>query len=82
MAGYFYMAAYSLDLFMVRERPVDFSAKVANCMNVETNLSESDRGWAYFSAGSVVNGCNPCIQSCLFGPVEETSWSRIKTFSR
>lgn len=78
VAGYFYAAAYSVDTFQITPRPVDSIAKVANCQNSETNLTMDALGCAHFS-NTTTTGCNPCVQNCFGDPVEETTWSRIKS---
>jgi hypothetical protein len=81
VAGYFYVAAYNRDALFVTPRPVDAQAKVADCQSVEAFLFPSDLGCASFSSEGT-HGCNPCVSGCFFDPVETSTWSRIKTFSR
>lgn len=84
VAGYFYVAAYTPDMFKIIPRPVDGKAQVAKCSAEEINLSLADLGFVAFSAGGTDTGCNPCVQvngndtDCSGVPVQRTTWSSIK----
>jgi hypothetical protein len=80
VAGYFYVGAYSADRMSVKKRPADMAAKVADCSSAEAPpLGDEDLGFVHFSAGAATLGCNPCVMNCMPVPVEETTWSGIKT---
>ena len=75
-AGYFYMGAYSNDLFAITVRPVDGVAKVASCVaeeDVVTTGTPSHLGSAGFGN---VTGYNPCG---LITPIQSTTWSNVKS---
>lgn len=74
-AGYFYLAAYSPDVLEITPRPVDGSAKVADCSGREYTLEgngvhhdPSYLGRAAFSAGGVTPGYNPCTAPAMEPP--------------
>lgn len=77
-AGYFYMGAYGPATFRVIKRPVDNTAKVADCGSVETIVPEGALGFAAFSSGAVTEGCNPCLVDCAPVAVVPTTWSKVK----
>jgi hypothetical protein len=80
VAGYFYAGAYSADRMSVKKRQADNAAKVADCKSSEAPpLGDEDLGFVQFSAGAITLGCNPCVMNCGGVPVEETTWSGIKT---
>jgi hypothetical protein len=65
VAGYFYMAAYSPDVFHVIPRPADRMALVADCQAVESMpLALRSLGRVAFSSGAATPGCNPCVENC------------------
>jgi hypothetical protein len=81
VAGYFYLGAYSSDVLRVLKRPVDNSARVADCLWIEPPpLEAGDLGFAAFSAGGAEPGCNPCLIDCLNSPmpVTPTTWGGVK----
>jgi hypothetical protein len=78
-AGYFYIGAYTADRMSIIPRPVDGWAKVADCSAKEDNLtgqSPSALGYVDFGTGS---GYNPCA---TIVPVQEATWSSVKTLFR
>jgi hypothetical protein len=92
VAGYFYLAAYSPDVFRVIPRIVDGYAKVADCNGAESRpLEPGELGRVAFSAGAATPGCNPCVDDCTTSsphgnpiqpqvvPVQATTWSHIKS---
>lgn len=80
VAGYFYCGAYSTDAFWLTARPVDGYMKVADCEAQEIVLDAvSSAGMARFTLGGDDDGCNPCTYSCFQSPVQNTTWSRIKS---
>ncbi|HEX7879514.1 MAG TPA: hypothetical protein VF720_08895, partial [Candidatus Eisenbacteria bacterium] len=80
-AGYFYLTAYAPSTLKLIPRPIDMAAKVADCGSLEIPLAASELGWASFSAGATVPGCNPCVQNCGIVGVEPSTWSSIKTLN-
>ena len=80
-AGYFYLTAYMPATLKLIPRPVDGAAKVADCGSMEIPLQPPDLGWASFSAGATVPGCNPCVMPCGMVPVEQSTWSSIKALN-
>jgi hypothetical protein len=80
-AGYFYMAAYTPGTMRITPRPVDSSAKVADC-NAFEDIIESDTvtrtpshlGTAGFGTGNP--GYNPCG---LNTATQATTWSNVKS---
>jgi hypothetical protein len=85
VAGYFYVGA---------SRPIGFKSyrgpwtdrKVADCDGKEWPVSAGLLGYASFSPGAEIEGCNPCLDDCQSGsgsssgvPIRTTTWSRIKT---
>lgn len=80
-AGYFYLTAYSASTLKIIPRPVDGAAKVADCGSLEIPLNPGDLGFAAFSAGQSVAGCNPCVQRCDMVAVQGSTWSKIKTLN-
>jgi hypothetical protein len=84
LAGYFYLGAYSLDRLQLVPRPVDGLAKLANCSAVEIPLSAGDLGYASFSQGARLKGCNPgLVSDCLVQvPVLTTTWGGLKALYR
>lgn len=82
-AGFFYMGAYGPDELRIVRRQVDNSAKVADCASAEAPaIPEGALGFATFSAGESVSGCNPCVVDCAPVAVQPTTWSGIKTLLR
>lgn len=80
LAGYFYCAAYSPDLFRVIPRPIDGKAKVADCSSNEDLIggtgypgSPPHLGVLKFSASGTEQGY--CYVDL---PVQTTTWSGIK----
>lgn len=79
-AGYFYCGAYSADVMALTPRPVDGTAKVADCLSNETVIGgtgfpvnvASHLGTVKFGGGA---GYNPCG---AITPVQSTTWSNIK----
>jgi len=81
VAGYFYMGAYTPDVMRVTPRPVDGTAKVANCGSVEDIVFAGDDAHTFLGAvgfGPGMQGINPCGRELVL-PVETTSWSAVKT---
>lgn len=80
VTGYFYLGAYAADRLQLIPRPVDGFAKVANCLGAEAVVPEARLGFATFSAGGLVPGCNPCDGPCRSPvPVQMTTWGGIKS---
>gem|GEM_PF-1543336 len=52
---------------------MDNLAAVANCNAVVFNLLPSDLGSVEFSGGGMTAGCNPCVETCDFVVVPDTS---------
>jgi hypothetical protein len=86
-AGYFYLAAYSADVFKITVRPISGTAKVATCA-AEENIIEgpgapsfpkSHLGFVSFSEGASVAGYNPCGVS---RPVQESTWGEVKNHDK
>jgi len=76
VAGYFYMGAYGPSQMDVTPRPITGFAKVADCSAREDDLLgfiPSRLGFAGFGG---TFGYNSCI---IWDPVEESTWSGIKT---
>lgn len=83
IAGYFYIAAYGPSTMYVTPRPVDGTAKVADCNAFEyAPLPLTALGFAAFSPAGTVDGCNPCDQACEVVATVPTTWSSIKTLGR
>jgi len=90
VAGYFYLVAYTADVFRVVPRVIDNKVKVADCYSKEYVLSANDIGRVAFSSGAVTAGCNPCVENCTTSapqgnpiarkqvPVLPVTWGRIK----
>jgi hypothetical protein len=79
VVGYFYVGVYSPDRMSVTVRPVDGKAKVANCQNVEddlTGLLPPHLGYVDFGGGG---GYNPCGVPVAFQTV---TWGGIKALYR
>jgi len=80
VAGYFYLAAYSPDVLRITARPVDGKAAVADCIPRVYDMEAGDLGFATFSDGARIPGCNPCITDCVSPtPIRETTWGAIKS---
>jgi hypothetical protein len=83
VAGYFYVAAYDADRFIITEHPAANAAKMAACHGAEMLVAPSRLGYATFSNNASISGCNPCMASCNASdhaiPVVRTTWSGIKT---
>jgi hypothetical protein len=91
VAGYFYLAAYSPDVFRVLPRPVDGRAAVATCEAEVSVVPPSNLGRVAFSSGAVTPGCNPCVDDCttttpqgnpiqpLEVPTVAVTWSSVKS---
>jgi hypothetical protein len=76
LAGVFQVTTYSADMFRIVPRPVDGKAKVANCLYMETDITDfspSRLGEASFGMGP---GYNPCLG--ILTPVRPTTWGSIK----
>lgn len=78
--GYFYMAAYSPDVFRIVPRTVTQIAGIIDCaINQEVIFTASDMGFVTFSVGGNSGGCNPCANDCVaVTATQPTSWSNIK----
>jgi hypothetical protein len=81
VSGYFYVAAYAPDTLRVIARPATGLARVQSCDGDTRTLADNELGWAAFSAGQSLSGCNPCVQPCDGPPiaVSEATWSRVKS---
>ncbi len=67
-AGYFYLGAYSADVFRITAHPAVGSAKVADCMGAESVLPGASLGTARFSTGGNEPGISPCVGEGLSDP--------------
>ena len=74
-AGYFYCAAYTPGTFCITPRPVDGVAKVADCAAQEDIVTGTPSHLGCLGFGGQP-GYNPCG---LITPVENTTWSAIKS---
>jgi hypothetical protein len=81
VSGYFYVAAYAPDTLRVIARPATGLARIQSCDGASRTLAADELGWAAFSAGQSLSGCNPCVQPCDGSPiaVSRATWSRVKT---
>ena len=80
VAGWFYMAAYNEDRFVLIPHPGEGLARIAQCNSIEVEVGESELGYASFSEGAVSLGCNPVVRGCAVAvPVRKMTWSGIKT---
>ena len=78
VAGAFYVFAYSPDFFQVtpsRHSPTPGILQVGDCTGEQSTLSMAHCSFVKFSPTD--QGCNPCLHQA--GPVETSSWSRLKT---
>jgi hypothetical protein len=65
VAGYFYLACYGApDVLEIVPRPIDLTAKIADCSSSEIVLDHSDLGSVAFTATGATSGCNPCDGPC------------------
>lgn len=81
VAGYFYCGAYSPECISVTPRPVSGFAKVANCASIEDVVYVGDTAHTFLGRACFggPGGINPCGRE-LVVPVENTTWSGVKTF--
>lgn len=79
VAGYFYVGAYTPDLMRVTVRPVDNTAKVANCASFEDIIYVDPNDATTFlgAVGFGQPGINPCGRERPVG-VENATWSGVK----
>ena len=80
-AGYFYCGAYTPDVMRLTPRPVDGLAKVANCGSVEDIIYTSPNDAQTFlgAVGFGGPGVNPCGRDLPPLPVQNATWSGVKT---
>ena len=91
IAGYFYLAAYTPDVFRILPRQVDQASRVGSCDAVTRTLAARDIGRVAFSSGAATPGCNPCVEDCTTTtplgkaippasvPVLTATWSSVKS---
>jgi hypothetical protein len=81
VGGYFYLAAYDPDILRVVPRDESSSAGVAVCGGGSLAVPEPGLGFAAFSNGGLLSGCNPCLDPCAGTsgvPVLQKTWGAIK----
>jgi hypothetical protein len=90
IAGYFYMAAYTPDVFRLLPRQNDGISAVASCDFDIAELGPGDLGRIAFSSAASTPGCNPCVEDCTTAtpagkaiapasvPVVTTTWTALK----
>lgn len=79
VAGFLYLGAYTPDRLAIVPRPVDGTAKVADCNSAEEDLTgqiPSALGFADFGTGPGYNPCSTIV------PVEAATWSGVKSLFR
>jgi len=78
VAGYFYVTAYDPSYFALVPPEAD-SSSMTLCGAEPVTIPTTSLG--YIGFGSLA-GCNPCLEACMYVPVEPTTWGGIKGLFR